>query len=95
MNVLLDKLIDITMKQPSRSHQRGGEKEKEEAIQDFEDVLRHVGGWGRFQKTMLAVSFPFTLFLSYVAYSPILINFTPEHWCAPDPQLGRYSVVLS
>ena len=27
------------------------------------------------------------MFLSYVAYSPILFMFTPDHWCSPDPDL--------
>jgi hypothetical protein len=40
------------------------------------------------QKTLLVVSFPFTVFLSYVAYSPILVNYTPDHWCAANPDFA-------
>ena len=58
---------------------------EEELIKDFEDVLGHVGGWGRYQLTLLAISMPFTVFLSYVAYSPILFLYVPDHWCAPNP----------
>ena len=64
-------------------------------IRDFEDVLKHVGGWGRYQLTLLVVSFPFTLFLAYVAYSPILFMYTPEHWCAPDPKWGFGDSVMA
>ena len=37
---------------------------------------------------MLLFSFAIILFMSYVVYSPILVLFTPDHWCAPDPQLA-------
>lgn len=57
----------------------------EELIKDFEDVLGYVGGWGRYQITLLVISMPFTVFLSYVAYSPILFLYVPDHWCAPNP----------
>ncbi len=62
-------------------------KEKE-LVGDFEDVLSYIGGWGRYQKTLFLLCFPFTLYLSYVCYSPILVNYTPEHWCAPDPAVA-------
>ena len=39
--------FSVTMKQNPRSAQS-----EKEAIQDFEDVLHHIGGWGRFQKTL-------------------------------------------
>ncbi len=32
---------------------------------------------------------PFTLFLAYAAYSPILFLYVPEHWCRPDPALSN------
>ncbi len=54
-------------------------------MNDFEDVLRYVGGWDRYQITLLFVFFAFTMFLSYVAYAPILFLYVPDHWCKAGP----------
>lgn len=50
-------------------------------IEDFDDMLHHVGSWGRFQIMLTVFFFPFNLFLGYVYLSSILTNFTPPHWC--------------
>ena len=61
------------------------DKRTSKAIEDFDDILEHVGGWGRFQYFTTLVFFLFNMFLGYVYYSPILTVFTPPHWCAvPD-----------
>ena len=49
---------------------------------DFDDILGHVGGWGKFQYRLLLISVPFTFFLAYVGYAPILFLYVPDHWCA-------------
>ena len=54
---------------------------KEENIKDFDDILRCVGGWGPFQYLLTVIFFPFNMFLGYVYLSPILVLFTPPHWC--------------
>ncbi len=54
-------------------------------LRDFEDVLDVVGGWGRYQWRLFCIFFPFTLFLSYVAYSPVLFLYVPDHWCKKPP----------
>ena len=38
-------------------------------IEDFDDILHYVGGWGPFQYTITLVNFLFTLFLGYVSLS--------------------------
>jgi len=48
---------------------------------DFDDLLLHIGGWGRFQITLLVMLIQFTFFLAYVGYSPILYLYVPDHWC--------------
>ena len=48
---------------------------------DFDEILEHVGGWGVFQWKLLGVLMFSTFVLSYVAYSPILFIYTPDHWC--------------
>ena len=54
-------------------------------IEDFDDILHYVGGWGPFQYTITLVNFLFNIFLGYVYLSPILTLYTPPHWCdVPD-----------
>ena len=48
---------------------------------DFDDMLVHIGGWGKFQHRLLMVCIPFTFVLAYVGYAPILFLFVPDHWC--------------
>ncbi len=43
----------------------------------------------RYQIRLLLLCMPFTLFLAYAAYSPILFLYVPEHWCRPDPALSN------
>ena len=55
--------------------------EPKKAIDDFDDILTYVGGWGRFQYMITLVFFLFNIFLGYVYLSPILTVYTPPHWC--------------
>jgi len=48
---------------------------------DFDELLNHIGGWGKFQITLLVMMIQFTFFLAYVGYSPILYLHVPDHWC--------------
>ena len=48
---------------------------------DFEALLDHIGGWGKFQIRLTAIFVYFTFFLAYVGYTPILYLYTPDHWC--------------
>ena len=49
---------------------------------DFDDMLVHIGGWGKFQIRLLMVCIPFTFVLAYVGYAPILFLFVPpDYWC--------------
>ena len=50
-------------------------------IKDFDDILDHVGGWGRFQYFTTLVFFLFNVFLGYVYLSPIITLYTPPHSC--------------
>ena len=50
-------------------------------MEGFDDTLHNVGSWGFFQYILAAMFFPFNILLGYMVYSPILILFTPPHWC--------------
>ena len=55
--------------------------EPKKPIDDFDDILSYVGGWGRFQYIITLVNFLFNIFLGYVYLSPIITLYTPPHSC--------------
>lgn len=58
------------------------------AIQDFDDILPHVGSFGPFQIRILLLSLPINYFLAVVYMAQIYQTLTPEHWCSV-PQLAH------
>ena len=56
---------------------------------DFEELLDHIGGWGKFQIRLTVIFVYFTFFLAYVGYTPILYLYTPEHWCKIPDEVGK------
>lgn len=79
MELQTSSLLESSAKDSSQSSKKL--PDPSEPIKEFEDILNHVGGWSRYQCLLLCFFFPFTLFLSYVAYSPILFLYVPDHWC--------------
>ncbi|TRY75750.1 hypothetical protein TCAL_00766 [Tigriopus californicus] len=53
-------------------------------LTNFEDLLNLIGGWCRYQKTLLAFFFFNCMFLAYAAYTPVLFLYTPDHFCSVD-----------
>ena len=50
MILILDSLIQSVCRRPSMGKPARDEEESEEIeITDFDDVLKHIGGWGPFQ----------------------------------------------
>ena len=66
-------------------------EESKKTIDDFDDILSYVGGWGRFQFRITLVFLLFNIFLGYVYLSPILTLHTPPHWCVV-PELANLSL---
>ena len=54
-------------------------------INDFEDLLVLVGGWGTYQCLLLVYFSVTCAFLSYTMYGPVLFLYTPAHWCSTRP----------
>lgn len=48
---------------------------------DFDDVLPHLGEFGRYQKMLFLLLAPFMFFVAFVYFSQIFITLTPDHWC--------------
>ncbi|XP_055606825.1 organic cation transporter protein-like [Uranotaenia lowii] len=64
----------------------------EKPIVDFDDLLPHVGEFGRYQKILFLLMIPFAFFVAFVYFAQIFITITPEqHWCW-IPELEHLSV---
>lgn len=55
---------------------------QETPIVDFDDLLPHVGEFGRYQKILFLLMIPFAFFVAFVYFSQIFITIVPDqHWC--------------
>lgn len=58
---------------------------------DFDDLLPHVGEFGRYQKTLFLLMIPFAFFVAFVYFSQIFLTLVPEeHWCHV-PELNNFT----
>lgn len=65
---------------------------QEKAIVDFDDLLPHIGEFGRYQKILFLLMIPFAFFVAFVYFSQIFMTLVPEeHWCYV-PELAQLSV---
>lgn len=52
------------------------------ARMDFDDLLPHIGEFGRYQKILFLLMIPFTSFVAFTYFTQIFITIVPEqHWC--------------
>ncbi|CRK95636.1 CLUMA_CG009094, isoform A [Clunio marinus] len=59
---------------------------------DFDDLLPHIGEFGRYQKILFLLMIPFAFFVAFVYFSQIFITLVPdEHWCFV-PELANLPV---
>lgn len=66
--------------------------ETKEPVMDFDDLLPHIGEFGRYQKILFLCMIPFAFFVAFIYFSQIFITLVPEeHWCNV-PELGDLSV---
>jgi hypothetical protein len=58
---------------------------------DFDDLLPHIGEFGRYQKILFLLMIPFAFFVAFVYFSQIFLTLVPdEHWCFV-PELENYT----
>lgn len=63
-------------------------------IIDFDDLLPHIGDFGKYQKILFLLMIPFAFFIAFVYFSQIFITLVPEeHWCAV-PELENLNYTL-
>ncbi|XP_049290370.1 organic cation transporter protein [Anopheles funestus] len=89
---------DEMRKELKNSNQHGvlmstnGSAVAEKPVVDFDDLLPHVGEFGRYQKILFLLMIPFAFFVAFVYFSQIFITLVPEeHWCYV-PELQHLSV---
>lgn len=59
---------------------------------DFDDLLPHIGEFGRYQKILFLLMIPYAFFLVFVYFTQIFITLVPEHhWCHV-PELQNLSI---
>ncbi|XP_051175992.1 carcinine transporter-like isoform X2 [Leptopilina boulardi] len=55
---------------------------KQRKLEVFDDILSHVGGFGKYQLTLILIFFPFAIAFLIVFFSQIFITVIPQkHWC--------------
>ena len=60
---------------------------KQVEIEDFDQILSHVGGWSYYQALILLLSLPFAMMLAFATYTPVLFLYAPPHTCK-SPDMG-------
>lgn len=59
---------------------------------DFDDILPHIGEFGKYQQILFFLMIPFAFFVAFVYFTQIFITLVPErHWCR-IPELDHLSV---
>lgn len=59
---------------------------------DFDDMLPHIGEFGRYQKILFLLMIPFAFFVAFVYFVQIFLTLVPEkHWCR-IPELEHLSL---
>uniref|UniRef100_A0A8D8S4C5 Organic cation transporter protein n=1 Tax=Cacopsylla melanoneura TaxID=428564 RepID=A0A8D8S4C5_9HEMI len=56
---------------------------------DFDDVLPHLGEFGRYQKMLFLAMIPFAFSVSFVYFAQIFIAVIPEHYWCRVPELAH------
>lgn len=57
-------------------------KDDEKPLIDFDDLLPHIGEFGRYQKILFLLMIPFAFCVAFVYFSQIFMTLVPEdHWC--------------
>lgn len=57
------------------------------AIEDFDSIFVHIGGFGRYQKMLFLVNCFMNCLMAFVYFGQIFMCLTPPHWCSAPPGL--------
>lgn len=69
-------------------------KSTENDVDGLENILSHVGEFGRYQKLLFVAMLPFGFFFAFVYFVQMFITATPQrHWCRV-PELEHLDMEL-
>lgn len=75
-----------------KGRKSGQDDQEQPKDMDFDDLLPHVGEFGRYQRILFVLMVPFAFFVAWVYFSQIFITLVPEeHWCRV-PELENLTV---
>lgn len=77
---------------PNAINSYGSHTVDNKKVLHFDDLLPHIGEFGRYQKILFLLMIPFSFFLVFVYFTQIFITLVPEqHWCR-IPELENLTV---
>lgn len=59
---------------------------------EFDDLLPHIGEFGRYQQLLFLLMIPFTFFLVFVYFAQIFITLVPAEYFCRIPMLANHSL---
>ncbi|XP_050720191.1 organic cation transporter protein-like [Eriocheir sinensis] len=62
------------------------------AINTFDDIFDHIGGFGRYQMVLFFVNCYMNVMLVFVYFGQIFMTLAPPHWCAPPEGLDHLNL---
>lgn len=58
-----------------------------DALMDFDDLLPHIGEFGRYQKILFLLMIPFAFFVAWTYFSQIFLTLVPQEYHCALPEL--------
>lgn len=59
----------------------------QDSLMDFDDLLPHIGEFGRYQKILFLLMIPFAFFVAWTYFSQIFLTLVPQEYHCALPEL--------
>lgn len=85
-------LTDVVLTSLNDTPKAVSEPAKSQSPMDFDDLLPHVGEFGKYQKILFLLMIPYAFFVAFTYFTQIFITIVPDnHWCR-IPELEHLTV---